>query len=310
MKDDRLVEMRVFRAVVEAGGFTPAAHALGVSQPFVSQTLQRLEARLGARLVHRTTRGQRLTPEGERFLDAARRVLDTLDRAEADWQQDAAQIDGRLRVSAPIAFGLDRVTPLMPAFLARHPNLALDLRLTDDHENLIEGSIDVAIRMGALGDSGLIHRRLCALRRVIVAAPALVASHGMPRKLDDLSALPCLAWDRSRAHLNQWRFVVDGQVRTHHAASRFQGNQGMSLFQMCLAGFGAMRVAEHLARPAIRDGRLVALLPDLTPADEGAIHAVFLPERQVVPRIRAFVDFLVAAFRDPDWEAPTARADQ
>jgi DNA-binding transcriptional LysR family regulator len=303
MKDDRLVEMRVFRAVVEAGGFTPAARVLGVSQPFVSQTVQRLEARLGARLLHRTTRGHRLTPEGARFLAAARRVVDAVEQAEADWQDDPARIDGRLRVSAPIAFGLDRITPLMPGFLAHHPNLELDLRLTDDHENLIEGGIDVAIRMGALPDSGLLHRRLCALQRVIVAAPALVARHGLPRTPDDLGRLPCLAWDRGRAHLNLWRFVVEGQPRAFRATSRFQGNQGMSLFQMCVAGFGAMRMAEHLARPAIRDGRLVQLLADFTPIDDTAIHAVFLPERQVVPRIRAFVDHLVEAFRDPDWSA-------
>lgn len=310
MRDDRLVEMRVFRAVVEAGGFTPAAHALGVSQPFVSQTLQRLEARLGARLVHRTTRGQRLTPEGERFLALARRVTEAVEQAEADWTHEAARLDGRLRVSAPIAFGQDRITPLMPAFLARHPDLALDLRLTDDHENLIDGQIDVAIRMGVLGDSGLMHRRLCALQRVVVAAPALVARHGLPRSPEDLAAMPCVAWDGSRAHLNRWTFVVEGRTRIFRAESRFRSNQGMTLFQMCLAGFGVMRLAEHLARPAIRDGRLVQLLADQTPVDDSAIHAVFLPERQVVPRIRAFVDFLVAAFRDPDWEAPAARADQ
>ncbi len=302
MRDERLVEMRVFRALAEAGGFTAAARVLGVSQPFVSQTLQRLEARLGARLVHRTTRGQRLTPEGARFLEAAAAVLAALDAMEADWQRDAALIDGRLRVSAPIAFGLDRVTPLVPDFLARHPRLALDLRLTDEHEDLVAGGIDVAIRMGALPDSGLMHRRLCALRRVVVAAPTFVARHGMPEAPEDLARLPLIAWDGTRAHLNRWRFVVDGVERVVEAAGRFRGNQGMSLFQMCLAGLGAMRVAEHLARPAIRDGRLVQLLPEVSIPEDGAIHAVFLPDRHLVPRIRGFVDTLVAAFRAPDWE--------
>lgn len=302
MKDDRLVEMRVFRAVVEAGGFTAAAHALGVSQPFVSQTLQRLEARLGATLLHRTTRGHRLTPEGERFLAAARRVVDAVEQAEADWQDDPARIEGRLRVSAPIAFGLDRVTPLMPDFLARHPRLALDLRLTDEHESLIDDRIDVAIRMGRLSDSGLVHRRLCALRRIVVAAPDFVARHGSPAHPRDLQGLTCLAWDQGREHLNRWRFQRGDEALTFRADSRFRSNQGMSLVQMCLAGFGVMRMAEHLARPLIRQGRLVALLPDWSPAEDGAIHAVFLPERQVVPRIRSFVDFMVEAFRAPDWE--------
>jgi DNA-binding transcriptional LysR family regulator len=302
MKDDRLVEMRVFRAVVETGGFSAAARALGASQPFVSQTIRRLEARLGARLLHRSTRGQRLTPEGGRYLDAAQRVIGALEDAEALWQRQAAQIDGRLRVSAPIAFGLDRITPLMPDFLARHGNLLLDLRLTDDHENLIADGIDVAIRMGPLSDSGLRHRRLCRLRRIVVAAPDLVARHGTPRTLDDLSRLPCLAWDSSRETLNRWHVVKDGQRLSFHARSQVRSNQGMSLFGMCLAGFGVMRAAEHLARPAIRDGRLVQLLADHAPGDESAIHAVFLPERDMVPRIRSFVDFCAEAFRAPDWE--------
>ena len=302
MKDHRLVEMRVFRAVVETGGFSSAATALGASQPFVSQTIRKLESRLGTKLLHRTTRGQRVTPEGERFLAAARAVIGIMEEAEALWQRDEAQIEGPLRVSAPIAFGLDRITPLVPEFLARHPNLSLDLRLTDDHENLIADGIDVAIRMGRLTDSGLLHRRLCRLRRIVVAAPELVARHGLPRSIEDLSTMPTIAWDGSREHLNRWSFVRNGAPVIFHARSRFRSNQGMSLFGMCLAGVGVMRAAEHLARPAIREGRLVQLLPSHAPADDTAIHAVFLPDREVVPRIRTLVDFLTAAFRIPDWE--------
>jgi DNA-binding transcriptional LysR family regulator len=302
MKDDRLLEMRVFRAVVESGGFSSAANMLGASQPFVSQTIRRLEARLGATLLHRTTRGQRLTPEGERFLSAARTAIRAIEEAEALWQQEEAQIEGQLRVSAPIAFGLDRLTPLVPRFLSRHPNLSLDLRLTDDHENLIADGIDVAVRMGRLSDSGLMHRRLCRLRRIVVTAPGLVAHHGMPETLEDLARMPCVAWDSSREHLNRWRFECDGEHVTFHARSRFRSNQGMSLFAMCLSGVGVMRVAEHLARPAIHQGRLIQLLDHLAPADDTAIHAIYLPERDVVPRIRTLVDFLVAAFQAPDWE--------
>lgn len=302
MRDDRLIAMQVFCTVVETGGFTAAAHALGVSQPFVSQTVQRLESRLGVTLLHRTTRGHRITPEGERFLVTARRALTAVEEAEAEWQRDEASIAGHLRVSAPIAFGLDRVTPMVPAFLHRHPNLSLDLRLTDDQENLIAGGIDVAIRMGELTDSGLVHRKLCDLRRLVVAAPSLVAAHGTPARPDDLGVFPCIAWDGSREHLNRWRFRVDRQVVTFHARSALRSNQGMSLFQLCLAGAGIMRLAEHLARPAIRDGRLVQLLPDLPSEDDTAIHAVFLPDRNRVPRIRSFVDFAVDTFRSPDWE--------
>ena len=303
MKDDRLLEMRVYQAVVATGAFTAAAHSLGVSQPFVSQTIQRLEKRLGVKLMHRTTRGHRLTPDGERFLDVARRVLDAVEAAESDWQISDAQVDGLLRVSVPIAFGLDRITSVIPEFLARHPKLSLEMRLTDDSERLIDDQIDVAIRMGTLSDSSLMHRRLCGLQRIVVATPALVARHGLPSRPADLATFPCLAWDGGRAHLNRWRFIEDGKDVIFQAESRFRSNQGMSLYQMCLAGMGAMRAAEHLARPAIADGRLVQLLPDHTALDDTAIYAVFLPDRHMVPRIRSFIDFMVDAFRFPDWEA-------
>lgn len=302
MKDDRLLEMRVFRAVVETGSFTSAAETLGASQPFISQTVQRLEKRIGTKLMHRTTRGHRLTPEGERFLKTTHRVMEAVEQAEAEWQKDKDRIDGRLRVSVPIAFGLDRITPLIPAFLEEHPRLSVDLRLTDDHENLIADGIDVAIRMGQLSDSGLMHRRLCRLRRLVVAAPQLLARYGYPVSLKDLEALPCIAWDASREHLNHWNFWINGTKQEFVAKSRFRSNQGMSLFGLCLAGQGVMRVAEHLARPAIEDGRLVQLLPDHIPADDTAIQAVFLPDRDLVPRIRSFVDFFAASFRVPDWE--------
>ncbi|CUH61581.1 LysR family transcriptional regulator [Thalassobacter stenotrophicus] len=303
MKDDRLLEMRVYQAVVATGAFTAAAHSLGVSQPFVSQTIQRLEKRLGVKLMHRTTRGHRLTPDGERFLDVARRVLDAVEAAESDWQISDAQVDGLLRVSVPIAFGLDRITSVIPGFLERHPKLSLEMRLTDDSERLIDDQIDVAIRMGTLSDSSLMHRRLCGLQRIVVATPALVARHGLPTRPADLAAFPCLAWDGGRAHLNRWRFIEDGKDVIFQAESRFRSNQGMSLYQMCLVGMGAMRAAEHLARPAIADGRLVQLLPDHTALDDTAIYAVFLPDRHMVPRIRSFIDFMVDTFRSPDWEA-------
>lgn len=301
MKDDRLVAMRVFLAVVDGGGFTAAARQLGVSQPFVSQSMQRLEERLGARLLHRTTRGHRLTTEGEDFVRGARRALAAIDEAEAGLAQSHASPGGHLRVSAPVAFGLDRVVPLLPAFLARHPAISLDLRLTDDSENLIDERIDVAIRMGRLPDSRLMHRRLCGLQRVVVAAPDLLRRHPAPRQPADLASMPCLAWDGAREHLNRWHFVVDGTPFVFRARSRFHSNDGMALYQMCLQGVGVMRLAEHLARPAIAEGRLVQLLADHTAEDDSAIYAVFLPDNRILPRLRVFIDHLAGAFRPEPW---------
>ena len=303
MKDDRLLELRVFEAVVHAGGFTNAAHGLGVSQPFVSQTIKRLETRLGTQLLHRTTRGQRLTSEGETFLDKARHAIAAVDAIDASVLNDHTQIAGVLRVTAPIAFGLDRVTPLMPDFMRAFPQLELDLRLTDDIENLLEAGVDVAVRMGRMPDSGLLSRRLCSLQRLVVAAPKLLEKYGTPRVPADLANLPCLAWDGNRAHLNRWDFSVDGEIRTFRVTSRFRSNQGMTLYQMCLAGQGVMRMAEHLARPEIQSGRLVELLPEFNSDDDTTIQLVFLPNREIVPRVRGFVDFMTAAFKVPvSWD--------
>ncbi|MFO6464633.1 LysR family transcriptional regulator [Jannaschia sp. KMU-145] len=301
MKDDRLLQMRVFVAVVEAGGFTAAAHRLGTGQPFVSQSVRRLEDRLGTKLLHRTTREVRPTDEGLRYAEGARVALDAVERAEGETRDGAARIAGTLRVSAPLAFGLDRIAPLLPGFLDSHPALDLSLVLTDDSVDLVADGIDVAIRMGRLPDSGLTLRRLCDLRRVVVAAPAFLARHPVPETPRDLDALPVLAWAGAREHLNAWPFSIDGERWTFQARGRFRSNEGLSLVQMCEAGFGIMRCAEHLARPAIREGRLVPLLEAYTEADDGAVHAVFLPDRMLPARVRAFVDHIAAALRAPDW---------
>lgn len=301
MKDDRLIAMRVFQAVAETGGFTVAAQALGVSQPFVSQTITRLEARLGVSLLHRTTRGHSLTAEGRLYLDGCRRAIDGVDQAEAALQTSPDQVAGVLRVSAPLAFGLDRITPILPRFLDQHPKVELDLVLTDDSVDLVAERIDLAIRMGHLADSTLRARRLCGLRRLVVAAPSLVAEHGRPDSPADLARYPCLCWDGARAHLNHWQFATQDGPVAFEAKGRFRSNAGMALFQMCRDGVGIMRCAEHLARPAIARGELVALLEHLTQPDESAFHAVFLPHRSAPPRMRLFLDFLVQSFQTPDW---------
>lgn len=301
MKDDRLIAMRVFQTVVETGGFTAAAHVLGVSQPFVSQTIGRLEESLGVRLLHRTTRGHRLTAEGEIFLRGCSRAIGAVDAAEAEVQRTRELVSGELRVSAPLAFGLDRVVPILPAFMQRHPAVTVSLSLSDELARLVEERVDVAIRMGRLRDSGLVSRRLCDLQRIVVASPDFLARHGRPEHPSDLARFDCLLWQGPQDHLNRWQFVVDGVSATVAVEGRFRSNNGMSLYEMCLAGVGIMRLAEHLARPAIDAGRLVPLLTGFQAADDTALHAVFLPERDLLPRIRAFVDYLVQAYRSPSW---------
>lgn len=299
MKDDRLIEMRVFQAVVEAGGFTAAAHVLGVSQPFVSQSVRNLEQRLNVQLLHRSTRTQRLTPEGESFLASCRTVLASIEQAET--QLRSAEPAGDLRISAPRAFGADQIVPLLPGYLAAHPRVRLHLSLSDVLANLIEDNIDVAIRMGRLQDSSLMSRRLCKLQRIVVAAPAYVERHGAPVTPQDLHRHNCLMWEGPLDHLNHWPFLIGDRLQEVAISGSFRTSDGTALFQLCTAGVGIMRLAEHLALPALRGGQLVQLLPQYQAQDDTAIHAVFLPERQLVSRIRSFVNHLVEAFREPPW---------
>ena len=293
--------MRVFRAVVEAGSFTGAAHILGVSQPFISQSINNLERRLGVQMLHRSTRTQRLTTEGERFLLSCREILGGIDEAEA--QIRSGDPSGDLRISAPRAFGLDQVARALPAFVARYPALTVHFSLSDTFVNLIEDNVDVAVRMGQLQDSSLRSRKLCDLQRVVVAAPSYLAARGTPVTPNGLARHNCLMWDGQHDHLNQWPFLVSGKVEKLAVQGNFRSSDGSTMFELCMAGVGIMRLAEHLALPAIRGGKLVALLSDYQAKDASAIYAVYLPERQLVPRIRAFVDHLVEVFRDPPWQS-------
>lgn len=300
MKDDRLLEMQVFRAVVEHGGFTTAAYALESSQPFVSKTISQLEKRLGVKLLHRTTRRHRLTAEGERYLSACRDILLALDEADSSFANQSEPV-GDLRVSAPLAFGTDQLLPVLPGFLEAYPKIKVHLFLSDTIVNLVDDNIDVAVRMGRLRESSLKARRLCGLRRIVVAAPAYLAKYGIPARPADLKDHNCLEWHGPQEHLNHWPFGPRETPAQHVATGQFRSSNGLSLAEMCFRGMGIMRMAEHLALPAIRRGALVELLPDFRWDDTSAIHAVYLPERHINPRIRAFIDHLVQAYKAPPW---------
>ena len=301
MKDSRLVEMRVFRSIVDAGGFSVAAHNLGVTQPFVSQAVSSLERRLGVKLLHRSTRGHRLTEEGRSYFEACTRIIAMIDEAEGELSSARSHVAGDLRVSLPIAFGTDQIVPRIPGFLDRHPGVKIVLSLSDSYANLIDDNIDVAVRMGRLGDSTLMNRKLCDLQRIVVAAPSFVSMHGRPETPEDLLHRNCLMWEGRREHLNRWPFTVGGKVEHVAVSGNFKSSNGLTLVQLCLAGVGIMRMAEHLATPAIRSGHLVPLLMAQQAKDDTAFHAVYLPERHLLPRIRSFIEYLVDVFKVPPW---------
>lgn len=301
MRDDRLVEMRVFKAVVDTGGFTAAAHLLGVSQPFVSQAVTSLERRLGVKLLHRSTRTQRLTSEGESFLVSSNRIMEEIEQAEA--QIKSPEPTGDLRVTAPLGFGMDQVVPSLPGFMVAYPKIKVHLSLSDGMANLLQDNFDVAIRMGRLQDSSLMVRKLCNLQRIVVASPRYIEKHGQPVTPQGLARHNCLRWEGPLDHLNRWPFMINNRLQELPVEGNFHSADGTTLFQLCTAGVGIMRLAEHLALPAIRSGALVQLLADYQAQDDTAIHVLYMRERQLVPRIRAFVDYTVEVFRNPPWAA-------
>jgi len=292
---DKLSEMKAFQAVADAGGFTAAATELGVSQSIVSRAVLRLEQRLGTSLLHRSTRRISLTDEGVIFLQACRRVLEEIAEAERSVTSDKQPV-GTLRVSTAVLWGLDPLVPLLPEFMARYPNIRVHLSLTDQHVDLIEEKIDVAIRLGRLTDSSLIARKIGEMHRVIVASPAYLAEQGQPKTPDDLLNHNCLLWDEEHDVLNRWPFEVDGVVRHVKVRGRFMSNNAMALYQFAMMGAGIFRMAEHRARPFIRRGELVPLLKRFRHDEALSAHALYVKTNIAKPRIRAFVDFLIEKF--------------
>lgn len=301
MKDERLLEMQVFKAVAEQGGFTAAALALEVSQPFVSRTMNSLEKRLGVALLRRSTRQVSLTEEGKIFLASCHRIIGDIELAEGQISSTAGAAAGDLRITAATSFGMDQVVPLLPRFMEQYPQVKTRLSLSDNLVDIIGSGVDVAIRMGHLQDSMLLARKLCHLQRIIVAAPSYIARHGMPQVPQDLLQHNCLQWEAPMDHLNNWPFVADGQRMNLEIKGNFRFTSGMSSVEMVLAGVGITRMAEHFALPAIRAGKLVPLLERFQAPDDTAIYAVYAKERHVHPRVRAFVNFLVESFATPPW---------
>ncbi len=293
---NRSGEMEVFTRVVEQGGFSAAARALAMTPSAVSKLVARLEARLGLRLFNRSTRQLQLTAEGRVFYERSVRVLADL----ADAERGAAANDaprGRLSVNANVPFGEAALLPLVPAFLARYPQVTLDIVLTDEVIDLIEHRTDVAVRAGPLRNSTLVARKLGATRKSILASPAYLARHGTPRAPADLARHNCLGFNRTRT-LNTWPLLEGGQPVSVSAVGNAQVSDGASLQRLAVAGVGLARLALFHARDDIAAGRLVPVLEDFNPGDLEEIHAVFLGHGGWLPaRVRVFLDFLVENVR-------------
>lgn len=288
---NRSGEMEVFVRVIELGGFSAAARACGMTPSAVSKLVARLEQRLGTRLVNRSTRQLQLTPEGCVFYERGVRILADLNEAERCASTDATP-RGRLRVNTNVPFGHHFLLPLVPEFLARHPDVTLDIVLTDEVIDILEQRTDVAVRAGPLKSSNLVARRLGATRMVIVGAPKYLAHHGTPATPDELLAHNRLGANYVRAQPG-WPLRHDGQDVVVPVSGNAQASDGEALRRLALAGLGLARLAAFQVRDDIAAGRLASVLEDCNPGDLEEVRAVYVGQGGYLPlRVRAFLDFL------------------
>ncbi len=292
---ERSGEMEVFARVVQDGGFSAAARNLDITPSAVSKLIARLETRLGTRLLVRTTRALTLTEEGEAFHHAALRILQELNEAE----QEAAggAVRGRLRINTTIPFGTMFVAPAIPEFIARNPDLIVDLSFTDGIVDLVAEKTDVAIRMGNLPDSGLIARKLGQSRRVVCASPDYLARRGSPETPADLAYHDCLTFNFRRARPS-WPFRGHDRDIAQPVKGSIVVNNGETMKQMVLAGAGIARVGLFHVAEEIAAGRLIPVLEDFNPGDFELVHAVYVGGGPLPHRVRAFIEHMVVTLGD------------
>jgi DNA-binding transcriptional LysR family regulator len=298
---DHASEMAAFVRVVDAKGFSAAAPALGLTPSAVSKLITRLEARLGVRLLQRTTRALSLTTDGEIFYAAARRIVDEIAALETEISDQRDTPHGLLRVTTSLAFSTHQLAPSIGEFLARHPAIQLELMPTDRVVDMIEESVDVAIRIGRLPDSSFMARKIGEDVRLVCAAPEYLATHPEPRRPQDLSRHNCIV-SRDRAYLNRWPFRVDGEVREIEVGGRLAVSEGEAQMRLALQGLGIVRLTRLTVAGAIKRGELVALLRDYSAEEPVPIHAVYPHRRHLASKVSAFVEFILEKFTPPPWE--------
>lgn len=288
---DRFKQIETFVAVALRGSLSAAAAVEGVALAIIGRRIDALEGRLGVKLLVRTTRKVSLTFEGSAFLEDCQRILDDFHNAETSVSLGGVKASGHVRVTAPAGFGRRHVAPLVPAFLARNPEVTLSLELADRLADIVNEGIDVAIRIGHLDDSNLIGVKLAANRRVVVASPSYLERYGTPRTPDDLATHQCLTFGRYGNQSRGWLFAITGKVEAVRVPGSMECNDGAVLHDWALAGHGLAWRSMWEVRKDLETGRLVSVLDDFA-APDNAIYAVFAQRRHLALRVRMFIDFL------------------
>ncbi|MBA2549137.1 MAG: LysR family transcriptional regulator [Burkholderiaceae bacterium] len=292
-------DLGFFSALASAGSLSAAARELGVTTPAVSKHLALMESRVGLSLVTRTTRRMSLTPEGELYLEHARRILGEIDNMEQLLGVSKATPKGLLRVNATLGFGRSHVAPLISRFVRKHPQVQVQLQLSVDPPLLTDDSFDVCIRFGAPPDARVIARRIAPNRRLLCAAPAYLAKHGMPKAPNDLTRHNCIGIRQGDEAYGVWRLSSGRAKNSAIEAVKTRGNlttnDGEIAVNWALDGHGILMRAEWDIERHLKNGRLVQVLPQYYTPDAD-IHAVYPQRHQMAARVRAFVDFVALSF--------------
>ena len=303
---DRLKQIETFVSAWTRGSLTAAARAEGVAPAVIGRRIGALEERLGVKLLLRTTRKLTLTHEGSAFLEDCQRVLADLGHAEASVSAGGVKASGHLRITAPAGFGRRHVAPLVPEFLAQHPEVSLSLNLSDRVVDIVNEGVDCAVRVGDLPDSSLVSVRLADNRRLCVAAPAYLQRAGVPATPAELSRHACLTLSSEASQSRGWAFVVDGQLTHQRPSGALDCSDGQVLHAWCLRGMGIAWRSTWEVEQDVAAGRLHVVLADHAAPPNG-IYAVFAQRKHLALRVRLWIDFLKHSYGDPAyWTRPVA----
>ncbi len=275
-----------FTAVVETESFTAAAKRIGTSVAHVSRQIGALEDRLGVKLFHRTTRKVSITEVGQLYYQHCRPLLDGLDEAQRAITNLQEKPTGKLHFTAPVAYGERIIVPLLSEFMQRHENLQVDLELTNQKLDIVEGGFDLAIRLGNLESSSLVAKKLTERTLHICAAPDYLKKHGEPHTLSELAKHNCLL-----GTLNYWRIMDKGKTKTIRVSGNLRCNNGPALLNAAIVGNGIIQLPNYYVHEALKNGQLVSLLDAHQPETEG-VWAIYPQNRHLSPKVRLLIDHL------------------
>lgn len=288
---DKLAAMRAFVEIVDRGSLTAAAESLGCSQPSMVRTLSALEKHLGALLLRRTTRRMSLTPEGHDFLARCRRILADVDDAERAISQEEPEPRGEIRMTGPVEFGRMHLVPTLTDFLLRHEQVRLDLLLLDRNVDLVDEGIDLALRIGELGDSSLVATRIGEVRRVTVASRELLRHAGMPDHPKALSGLPCIRLQNTPRAVTSWSFSDGNKAIRIGVDGRFGVNQIAAAATACINGMGFGQFLSYQVQDLVSQEKLLIVLEEYETAP-WPVSLVYPGGRNVSTRLRALIEWL------------------